>query len=189
MNLLKDRIRLDGENKDEGIIKVDSFLNHQIDVDLLDDIGREFYNRFKDENIDKIVTIEASGIAIAVMAARYFKVPVVFAKKTESKNLDKDTYEADVFSYTKGKSYTIRISKRYLKEGENILIVDDFMARGKASEGLIKIVEEAKCRVKGIGIVIEKGFQDGGKNIMEKGYRLESLAVVETIKNGNIVFR
>lgn len=189
MDLLKDRIRLDGENKDEGIIKVDSFLNHQIDVELLDEIGKEFYNRFKEDKIDKIVTIEASGIAIAVMTAKYFNVPVVFGKKTESKNLDKDTYEADVYSYTKGKTYTIRISKKYLNEGENILIVDDFMARGKASEGLIKIVEEAKCNVKGVGIVIEKGFQDGGENIKKQGYRLESLAVVESIENGKIIFR
>lgn len=189
MKLLKDKIMLFGENKDEGIIKVDSFLNHQIDVELLDKIGEEFYNLFKDEKIDKIVTIEASGIAIAVMAARYFKVPVVFGKKTESKNLDKDTYEADVFSYTKGKSYTVRISKKYLNKGENILILDDFMAKGKASEGLIKIVEEAGCHVSGVGIVIEKGFQDGGKNVRESGYRLESLAIVENIVNGEIIFR
>ena len=189
MKMLKERMIKDGDVREGNIIKVDSFLNHQIDIDLLNEIGREFKARFAGEKIDKIITIEASGIAIAVIAAQYFNVPVVFAKKTESKNLDKDTYESDVYSYTKGKTYTIRISKRYLNQGENILIVDDFLAKGKAAQGLIDIIEKAECNVSGIGIVIEKGFQDGGEIIRKKGIKLESLAIVENIENGKIIFR
>ncbi|HZK33275.1 MAG TPA: xanthine phosphoribosyltransferase [Tissierellaceae bacterium] len=189
MKLLKERMIKDGEIREGKIIKVDSFLNHQIDIDLLNEIGKEFKSRFKDKKIDKILTIEASGIAIAVIAAQYFNVPVVFAKKTESKNLDKDTYESDVYSYTRGSTYTIRISKRYLKQGENILIVDDFLARGKAAQGLIDIIDKAECNVTGIGIVIEKGFQKGGQEIRNKGIKLESLAIVDNISNGKIVFR
>lgn len=189
MELLKQRIINDGSFLNENIIKVDSFLNHQIDVEMLNEIGREFQRRFISEKIDRILTIEASGIAIAVIAAQYFNVPVVFAKKTESKNLDKDTYESEVYSYTKRKYYTIRVSKRYLNEGENILIVDDFLANGKAAEGLVDIIKQANCNVAGIGIVIEKGFQDGGKNIREQGIKLESLAIVESIGNEGIKFR
>ena len=189
MKLLKERMIKDGEVREGKIIKVDSFLNHQIDIDLLNEIGKEFKSRFKDKKIDKILTIEASEIAIAVIAAQYFNVPVVFAKKTESKNLDKDTYESDVYSYTRGSTYTIRISKRYLKQGENILIVDDFLARGKAAQGLIDIIDKAECNVTGIGIVIEKGFQKGGQEIRNKGIKLESLAIVDNISNGKIVFR
>lgn len=189
MQLLKQRIIKDGSFLNGSIIKVDSFLNHQIDVEMLNEIGQEFQRRFSSQKIDKILTIEASGIAIAVIAAQYFKVPVVFAKKTESKNLDIDTYESQVYSYTKGKSYTIRVSKRYLNEGENILILDDFLANGKAAEGLIDIVTKANCNVAGIGVVIEKGFQNGGKDLRETGYKLESLAIVETIEDGEIIFR
>lgn len=189
MNLLKERMIKDGDIREGNIIKVDSFLNHQIDIDLLNEIGREFKSRFEEKKIDKILTIEASGIAIAVIAAQYFNVPVVFAKKTESKNLDMDTYESDVYSYTRGKTYTIRISKRYLNQGENILIVDDFLARGKAAQGLIEIINKAKCNLSGIGIVIEKGFQSGGEEIREKGIKLESLAIVDNIENGEIIFR
>ena len=189
MKLLKDKIIKDGDLLKGHIIKVDSFLNHQIDVEILNEIGKEFYNRFEDQKIDKILTIEASGIAIAVIAAQYFKVPVVFAKKTESKNLDSETYESEVYSYTKDKTYTIRVSKRYLNEGENILILDDFLAKGKAAEGLIDIVNQAKSNVSGVGIVIEKGFQDGGEIIRDKGIKLESLAIVESIDEGEIIFR
>lgn len=188
MELLKNKMIKDGDVKPGNIIKVDSFLNHQIDIDLLNAIGKEFKERFKDIKVDKILTIEASGIAIAVIAAQYFDVPVVFAKKTESKNLDKDTYESDVYSYTKDKTYTIRVSKRYLNEGENILIVDDFLAKGKAATGLIEILDMAKCNLSGIGIVIEKGFQKGGDEIRAKGIKLESLAIVESIEDGNIIF-
>ncbi len=189
MELLKQRIIKDGDIREGNIIKVDSFLNHQIDIDLLNEIGKEFKIRFVDEKIDKILTIEASGIAIAVIAAQYFNVPVVFAKKTESKNLDKDTYESDVYSYTKAKTYTIRISKKYLNKGENILIIDDFLAKGKAAQGLIDIIEEAQCNLSGIGIVIEKAFQDGGEDIRKRGIKLESLAIAEDIKEGEITFR
>ncbi len=188
MELLKNRMIKDGDVKPGNVIKVDSFLNHQIDIDLLNAIGKEFKSRFEGVRIDKILTIEASGIAIAVIAAQYFNVPVVFAKKTESKNLDKDTYESDVYSYTKGKTYTIRVSKKYLNEGENILIVDDFLAKGKAARGLIDILDMAKCNLSGIGIVIEKGFQKGGDEIRSIGVKLESLAIVESIDDGNIVF-
>lgn len=189
MKLLKEKIINDGSFLKGQIIKVDSFLNHQIDVDMLNEIGKEFYNRFESEKIDKILTIEASGIAIAVIAAQYFNVPVVFAKKTESKNLDNETYESEVYSYTKDKTYTIRVSKRYLNEGENILILDDFLAKGKAVEGLIDIINQAKSNVSGVGIVIEKGFQDGGEIIRSNGIKLESLAIVESIDEGEIIFR
>lgn len=189
MKLLKEYIEKNGKAIGTNILKVDSFLNHQIDVDMLNEIGKEFYNRFEDQKIDKILTIEASGIAIAVIAAQYFKVPVVFAKKTDSKNLDNETYESEVYSYTKDKTYTIRVSKKYLNEGENILILDDFLAKGKAAEGLIDILNQAKCNLSGVGIVIEKGFQDGGEIIRDKGIKLESLAVVESIDEGKIIFR
>lgn len=189
VELLKKRIIKDGDIKEGNIIKVDNFLNHQIDVSLLNEIGKEFKERFGREKIDKILTVEASGIAIAVIAAQHFNVPVVFAKKTESKNLDRDTYESEVYSYTKGKTYTIRVSKRYLSEGENILILDDFLAKGKAAEGLIDILNQAKCKLSGVGIVIEKGFQDGGENLRNKGVKLESLAIIQTIDNGEIVFK
>jgi xanthine phosphoribosyltransferase len=189
MKLVKEKIIKDGDLLNGQIIKVDSFLNHQIDVNMLNEIGKEFYNRFEDQKIDKILTVEASGIAIAVIAAQYFEVPVVFAKKTDSKNLDNETYESEVYSYTKDKTYTIRVSKRYLNEGENILILDDFLAKGKAAEGLIDILNQAQCNLSGVGIVIEKGFQDGGQIIRNKGIKLESLAIVESIDDGKINFR
>lgn len=189
MDLLKERIVKDGNLQGGNVIKVDSFLNHQIDIELLNEIGKEFKSRFASEKIEKILTIEASGIAIAVIAAQYFNVPVVFAKKTESKNLDNNTYESSVYSYTKDKTYTIRVSKKYFNEGENILIIDDFLANGKAAEGLIDILKQGKCNVAGVGIVIEKGFQKGGDNIRNQGIKLESLAIVESTDNGEIVFR
>ncbi|WP_353094457.1 xanthine phosphoribosyltransferase [Tissierella praeacuta] len=189
MELLKQRIINDGTLKEGNVIKVDSFLNHQIDIGLLNEIGKEIKARFSSDKIDKILTIEASGIAIAVIAAQYFNVPVVFAKKTESKNLDNDTYESSVYSYTKNKTYTIKVSKRYLKEGENILIIDDFLANGKAAEGLIDIINKANCNLVGVGIVIEKGFQKGGDNIRRKDIKLESLAIVESIDGEKIIFR
>ena len=145
MDILKQRIVEDALILDGEIIKVDSFLNHQVDVELLNEMGKEFKLRFKDEKIDKILTAEVSGIAIASITAQYFKVPMVFARKTESKNLDKDKYESEVYSYTKGKVYKIMVSKRYLKKGENVLIIDDFLANGKAVEGLIDIVNKAEA--------------------------------------------
>lgn len=189
MKLLKERIIKDGDIKDGNVIKVDNFLNHQIDVTLLNEIAREFKERFGSRKIDKILTVEASGIAIAAIAGQHFNVPVVFAKKTESKNLDEDTYESEVYSYTRGKYYTIRVSKRYLTEGENILVLDDFLAKGKAAEGLIDILNQAKSKLAGVGIVIEKGFQDGGESLRNKGIKLESLAIIESIDSGEIVFK
>ena len=187
MKILKDRIIQDGVIE-KDILKVDNFLNHQIDVELLNEIGKEFKTRFKDQKIDKILTIETSGIAIAVIAAQYFKVPVVFARKTDSKTMDKEVYESTVYSYTKEKNYTIRVSKRFISEGENILLIDDFLAKGKAIEGLIDILDRANANLAGVGIVIEKGFQDGGKNLRDRGVILESLAIIDKPIDGKIKF-
>lgn len=188
MELLKEKILKDGKAVGDNIVKVDSFLNHQIDIELLQNIGKEFYERFKNDDINKILTIEASGIAIAAITALYFKVPVVFAKKTQSLNLDKDTYTSKVYSYTKEKHYDIKVSKKYLKKEDNILIIDDFLARGQAALGLCNLVEKSKGNVKGIGIVVEKGFQDGRELLLEKGFKLESLAIVRKIYEGKIIF-
>lgn len=189
MDKLKKMINERGEVKDGNILKVDSFLNHQLDAEFLYEMGEEFYKLFKDEGITKIVTIEVSGIAIASMAALFFKVPVVFAKKTESINLDKDVYSSKVYSYTKKKEYNIMISKRYLNENDKLLILDDFLALGNAMKGLIEVAKESGAEVKGIGIVIEKGFQQGGEFLRSKGYNLKSLAIVEEMKNGNVIYR
>lgn len=189
MQLLKERIIKDGIIKDNNIIMVDSFLNHQLDIKLLNEIGREFYERFKDKNITKILTIEASGIAIAAIAAQYFDVNVLFAKKTLSTNLDDNTYESKVYSYTKNETYTVRVAKKFLNENDRVLIIDDFLANGKALEGLIDIVFQANAEVEGIGIVIEKGFQEGGENIRKKGFNLESLVIVDEVKDGSVIFR
>ncbi len=171
-----------------NIVKVDSFLNHQIDVELLDEIGKEFYGKFKNEGITKIVTIEASGIAIACSAARYFKVPVVFAKKHENKNMDDDVYQVTIHSFTKDLDYVAKISKRYLDSTDRVLIIDDFLANGEAAKGLVAMVGESGASIAGIGIVIEKGFQNGGKALREQGIRIESLAVIENIKNNEVIF-
>ena len=189
MELLKQRIVQDGTVKMPNVIKVDSFLNHQIDVDLLDEIGAEFYRRFKNYGITKIVTIEASGIAIACSAARYFKVPVVFAKKHENKNMDKDVYQVTIHSFTKDKDYEVKISKRFLDSSDKVLIIDDFLANGEAAKGLVAMVEMSGADIAGIGIVIEKGFQNGGKALREKGILVESLAVIENIKDDKVIFK
>lgn len=189
MQLLIERIIKDGIIKDNNIIMVDSFLNHQLDIKLLNEIGREFYERFKDKKITKILTIEASGIAIAAIAAQYFNVDVLFAKKTLSTNLDDNTYESKVYSYTKNETYTVRVAKKFLNENDRVLIIDDFLANGKALEGLIDIVFQANAKVEGIGIVIEKGFQEGGENIRKKGFNLESLVIVDEVKDGSVIFR
>ncbi len=188
MELLKKRILSDGRVLGEEILKVDSFLNHQIDAELFQEIGKEFYNRFKDAPVTKILTIEASGIAIAVVAALFFKVPVVFAKKTQSRNLDADTYKSQVFSFTKQTTYDIQVSKRYLSPDDHVLILDDFLANGKAALGLMDIVEQAGATTEGIGIVIEKGFQNGGQSIRDKNIRVESLAIVDRFTDGQIKF-
>ncbi|SCZ10448.1 xanthine phosphoribosyltransferase [Alkaliphilus peptidifermentans] len=189
MELLKRKILEVGRVEGEGILKVDSFLNHQLDIVLLNEIGREFYRLFKDYEITKILTAEVSGIAIATIAAQYFNVPVVFAKKTLSKNLDRETYEGEVYSYTKDVTYKIRVSKRYLCEEDKLLIIDDFLANGEAVLGLKQIIDSANASLLGVGIVIEKGFQKGGKVLREKGIEVKSLAIVDDMKNGKINFR
>lgn len=189
MEQLKQKILTDGRLLDGYVLKVDNFLNHQLDVELLDAMGQEFARRFEGVHIDKILTIEASGIAVAVMAARHFNnVPVVFAKKTESLTLGNDAYETEVYSFTKQKTYRVRVSTRYLSAGERVLIVDDFLANGHAARGLIDIVRQSGAEPVGVGIVIEKGFQDGHKVIAEAGIRLESLAVLKSIANGVVEF-
>ena len=188
MELLKERIREQGKAIGTDIIKVDMFLNHQIDVDLLNEIGKEFKRLFENANINKILTIEASGIGIACIAAQYFSVPVVFAKKGANRNVGDNIYKADVYSFTKGTTTTIGVSKDYITEDDHILIIDDFMANGKAVHGLINIINQAGATVEGIGIVIEKGFQPGGDALRSLGYRVESLAVIKSIDNGEVVF-
>ena len=189
MKLLEERILKDGVIKEGGIVKVDSFLNHQMDVELINEIGKEFHRLFADAKVTKILTVEASGIGIACIAAQYFGVPVVFAKKAESKNLDGDVYTSKVVSYTKGKEYDIRVSKKYITAEDNVLIIDDFLAKGKAVFGLCDILSQAGASLAGVGICIEKGFQEGGAIIRERGIRLESLAIVELDENGGIKFR
>ena len=191
MNFLEERIVKDGLVKSGNVLKVDSFLNHQMDVALLDEIGREFKRRFGHKNITKVLTIEASGIAIAYPVAREFGVPMVFAKKSKSINIDGDMYVAEVESFTHKNKNQVIVSKKFLHEGEHILIIDDFLANGCALQGLISIVESADAVVEGCGIVIEKGFQFGGRAIRNLGYHVESLAIVDGMdpETGKITFR
>lgn len=191
MNFLEERILKDGIIKPGNVLKVDSFLNHQMDVKLLDEIGREFHRRFKSEKITKILTIEASGIAIAYPVAREFDVPLVFAKKAKSVNIDGDVYVAEVESFTHKNKNQVIVSKKYLSPEDNVLIIDDFLANGCALQGLVSIVESAGASVAGLGIAIEKGFQIGGRVIRNLGYRLESLAIIDSMndKDGTVVFR
>ena len=189
MELLEQRILKDGIVKPGNILKVDSFLNHQIDVSLLNEIGKELTKLFADKKITKILTIEASGIAIASIAAQHFNVPVVFAKKAKSLNIDGELYTSAVRSYTYGKEYTITVSKKFLNEEDHILIIDDFLAVGNAMKGLIDICTQAGASVEGISVMIEKGFQEGGKYLRDNGYNLHSLAIVDSMEDGNIVFR
>lgn len=189
MKALKDKILEEGEVIGNDIVKVDGFLNHQIDVVLLQAMGKAFKERFSDKKIHKILTIEASGIGIAVMAALEFQVPVVFAKKDQPSNVGNEVYDASVFSFTKNKKYTICVSKKYIKPGENILVIDDFLANGAAANGLIDIVRQGGANVAGLGIAIEKGFQSGGKELREKGIKVESLAIIEGISSNEIIFR
>ena len=191
MKALEDRIRKDGIVKPGNVLKVDSFLNHQMDVNLFAQMREEWKRLFADQKIDKILTIEASGIGIACVVAQHFGVPVVFAKKAQSVNIDGDVYATKVESFTKKRVYDVIVSKKYLKPGEKILIIDDFLANGCAVAGLIDLIQNAGAEVVGVGIAIEKGFQVGGKNIREQGIRLESLAIVESMNDetGEIVFR
>ena len=191
MQLLKDRIRKDGKIKEGNVLKVDSFLNHQMDVKLFQEIGREFKRRFEGEEITKILTIEASGIGIACVAAEVFDVPVVFAKKTQTKNIAGDVYTTKVESFTHGRVYDIIVSREFLGKGDKVLLIDDFLANGKALEGLAELVKKSGAELVGAGVVIEKGFQVGGDIIRSKGIHLESLAIVESMdeKTGEVVFR
>ncbi len=191
MNFLEERIQKDGIVKEGNVLKVDSFLNHQMDIALFEQMGEEFARRFRDVKVDKILTIEASGIGIACIAARYFNVPVVFAKKAKSVNLEGEMYIAEVESFTHKCKNQVIVSRKYLSEGERVLIIDDFLANGCALQGLISIVKEAGATVAGIGIAIEKGFQMGGKIIRNLGYRLESLAIIEAMDaaTGKIIFK
>lgn len=191
MNFLEERILKDGVVKEGNVLKVDSFLNHQMDVALLDEIGREFHRRFADKEITKVLTIEASGIAIAYAVARCFGVPMVFAKKAKSINIDGDMYTAEVESFTHKNKNRVLVSKKVLSADDKVLIVDDFLANGCALQGLISITEAAGASVEGIGIAIEKGFQYGGRSIRNLGYHLESLAIVDSMDpvTKTVVFR
>ena len=191
MELLEQRIRKDGIVKAGNVLKVDSFLNHQIDIELLNEIGKEFKRIFSDVPINKILTVEASGIAIAAIVAQYFNVPVVFAKKTQSINIDGSVYSTKIESFTHKRVYDVIVSKKYLSSEDNILVVDDFLANGCAVDGLIDLIKESGATLQGVGIIIEKGFQDGGKRLRERGVRVESLAIVDSMNDetGEIVFR
>lgn len=188
MELLEKRILNDGKILPGNVLKVDSFLNHQIDIDLIDALGAEWKRLYADEKITKIATIEASGIGIACIAARHFKVPVIFAKKSKSNNIGSDFYTTPVVSYTHGNRYDVIVSKQYISSDDKILIIDDFLANGSALHALINIVEMAGAKVVGAGIAIEKAYQPGGKFIRDLGYRVESLARVKSMNDGKIEF-
>ncbi len=191
MKLLEDTIREKGIVKEGNVLKVDSFLNHQMDIKLFNEMGKEFKRLFADKEITKILTIEASGIGIACVAAQYFDVPVVFAKKAQSINIDGDVYSTSITSFTHKREYQVIVSKKYLLPEDKVLIIDDFLANGCALNGLTELVEDAGASVEGIGIAIEKGFQEGGQIIRDKGYDLHSLAIVDSMNaaTGEIVFR
>lgn len=188
LKLLEDRIREEGEIIGNDIVKVDMFLNHRIDIELLCEIGKEFRRLFAGEKINKILTIEASGIGIACVAAQYFNVPVVFAKKGVNRNVGNDLYTGEVFSFTKNQTAQIGVSKKYLTSDDRVLIIDDFLANGEAVRGLIGLCSQAGAEVRGIGVCVEKGFQPGGRELREAGYHVESLAIIKSIENGVITF-
>ncbi len=188
MEILKQRIREDGIVLEGNILKVDSFLNHQIDIHLLDDIGEEFYRLFNGEHITKILTVESSGISVACAVARIFKVPVLFAKKGNVKTLNEYTFREQSYSFTKKESYYMNVSKKYLGPEDTVLIIDDFLANGMAIDALLGIIDQSGAGLAGVGIVIEKEFQKGGKKLRESGIRLESLARIVSMKNGDIQF-
>ena len=191
MKLLEERIRKDGTIKAGNVLKVDSFLNHQMDIELFNEMGKEFKRLFEKEEINKILTIEASGIGIACIVAQHFNVPVVFAKKTQSINIDGEVYSTKIESFTHKKIYDVIVSKKFLHKEDKILIIDDFLANGCAVAGLIDMVKAAGATVAGVGIAIEKGFQQGGDLIRKKGVHVESLAIVDEMdcENGTIRFR
>ena len=191
MQLLKERILKDGVVKPGNILKVDSFLNHQMDINLFNEMGKELKRLFADAPINKILTIEASGIGIAAVVAQHFDVPVVFAKKSQSINLDGDVYSTKIQSFTHQRIYDVIVSKKFLSADDHVLLIDDFLANGCALNGLIDLVEEAGATVEGIGIAVEKGFQPGGDDLRRRGYHLESLAIVQSMnpETGEIEFR
>ena len=191
MQLLEERIRRDGTVKPGNVLKVDSFLNHQMDVELFNEMGKELRRLFPSKEINKILTIEASGIGIACIAAQYFQVPVVFAKKSQSINLDGEQYTTKIESFTHKRVYDVIVAKKFLNEQDHVLIIDDFLANGCAVAGLIDLVHSAGASIEGVGIAVEKGFQTGGKLLRDKGVRVESLAIVESMNadTGEIVFR
>ena len=191
MELLEERIRRDGVVKSEGVLKVDGFLNHQMDINLFNEMGKELKRLFADAPINKILTIEASGIGIAAVVAQHFNVPVVFAKKSQSINLDGDVYSTKIQSFTHQRIYVVIVSKKFLNAADHVLLIDDFLANGCALNGLIDLVEDAGATVEGIGIAVEKGFQPGGDDLRRRGYHLESLAIVQSMnpETGEIEFR
>lgn len=191
MNILEERILKDGTVKEGNVLKVDNFLNHQMDIDLFNEMGKEFKKRFADKPINKILTIEASGIGIACIAAQHFNVPVVFAKKSKSINLEGEMYVAEVESFTHKCKNNVIVAQKFLSPEDHVLIIDDFLANGCALQGLIQIVQSAGATVEGIGISIEKGFQSGGRSVRNLGFQLESLAIVESMdaESGTVVFR
>ena len=188
MKLLKDAILERGRVKDGDVLKVDAFLNHQMDVELINEIGREFHRLYKDQGVNKILTIEASGIGIACIAAQHFGVPVVFAKKTQSRNIDGEVYTSKVTSFTHQKKYDVIVSKNFLNENDRVLLIDDFLAKGSALLGLIELVRQSGATIVGAGICIEKGFDTGGKLVRGEGIHVESLAIIKEFKDGKIVF-
>ena len=189
MKLLEEKIANEGVSIGTDILKVDMFLNHQMDVELLDEMGKEFSRIFKDCGATKVVTIESSGIAIAVFVAKYLKLPALFAKKASHKNVGNDIYSAKCYSFTHGKEYEMNVSKKYLAPDDKVLIIDDFMAGGNACNALIDIINQAGAEVVGIGIAIEKGFQPGGQALRDKGYNVRSLAIIDSMNDGKIEFR
>jgi xanthine phosphoribosyltransferase len=189
MKLLEDRIRTEGIVKNGDILRVDSFLNHQMDVSLFREMAREWKRRFADAEVNKILTIEASGIGLACVAAEEFDCRVVFAKKTAGNNMDAEMYTTKIISFTKGKVFDVVVSKRFLKPGDRVLILDDFLANGCALLGLMDLVKQSGATLVGCGVAIEKGFQEGGKRIREMGVRLESLAIIDSMEGGELAFR
>lgn len=189
MKILEERILKDGIVKEGGVLKVDSFLNHQMDIDLFNEMGKEFKRLFEKEAVNKILTIEASGIGIACIVAQYFQVPVVFAKKAQSINIDGEVYQTRIQSFTHKRVYDVIVSKKYLGPQDRVLIIDDFLANGCAMEGLVDLVNSSGASLAGIGIAVEKGFQHGGDLIRSKGIKLESLAIIDRFENGTVVFK
>jgi len=188
MELLKDRIRTDGRVIGNDVLKVDSFLNHQLDPEIMRAIGHEFATRFADEGVTKILTIEASGIACALMTGLELGVPVLFAKKGRTRTQGEEIHTAKVHSYTRNETTTIMVSSRFLSPADRVLIIDDFLAQGEATAGLVSLVEQAGAQLVGVGIVVEKGFQQGGRLLRDRGIRLESLVIIESLSNAGIRF-